>query len=201
MKNADAAGFAARKAEAAKRGKLRGIGYASYIEACGIAPSSVAGALGARAGLFEAGEVRVHPTGKVTVFTGSHSHGQGHETTFGQVVADRLGIPMEDIDIVHGDTGKILFGMGTYGSASIAGGGHAIVKAVDKIVAKGKKIAAHLMEAAEADIEFKDGAFVVKGTDKKKAFDEVSLAAYVPHNYPLNKLEPGLHEHDSYARP
>src|ERR1700741_3986354 len=108
MSMADVRGFAARKAEAAKRGKLRGIGYASYIEACGIAPSNVAGALGARAGLFEAGEVRVHPTGSVTVFTGSHSHGQGHETTFAQVVADRLGLPIESIDIVHGDTSKVL---------------------------------------------------------------------------------------------
>src|SRR5262249_18122575 len=106
-KTADVAGFPGRKAEAAKRGKLRGIGYASYIEACGIAPSNVAGALGARAGLFEAGEVRVHPTGSVTVFTGSHSHGQGHETTFAQVVASRLGIPIDDVDIVHGDTGRI----------------------------------------------------------------------------------------------
>ncbi len=198
LRVADVAGFQGRKADAARRGKLRGLGYCCYIEACGIAPSNVAGALGARAGLFEAGEVRVHPTGKVTVFTGSHSHGQGHETTFGQVVADRLGIPMEDIDIVHGDTGKILFGMGTYGSRSIAVGGTAIVKAVDKIIAKGKKIAAHLMEAAEADIEFKDGAFVVRGTDKKKAFAEVSLAAYVPHNYPLDKLEPGLNENAFY---
>jgi carbon-monoxide dehydrogenase large subunit len=198
LKVADVAGFPGRKAEAAKRGKLRGLGYACYIEACGIAPSNVAGALGARAGLFEAGEVRVHPTGKVTVFTGSHSHGQGHETTFGQVVADRLGIPIEDVDIVHGDTSKVLFGMGTYGSRSIAVGGTAIIKAVDKIVAKGKKIAAHLMEAAEDDIEFKDGAFVVKGTDKKKAFAEVSLAAYVPHNYPLDKLEPGLNENAFY---
>src|SRR5258705_193857 len=198
LRVADVAGFQGRKADAARRGKLRGLGYCCYIEACGIAPSNVAGALGARAGLFEAGEVPVHPTGKVTVFTGSHSHGQGHETTFAQVVADRLGIPIEDIDIVHGDTGKILFGMGTYGSRSIAVGGTAIVKAVDKIVAKGKKIAAHLMEAAEADIEVKDGAFVVKGTDKKKAFAEVSLAAYVPHNYPLDKLEPGLNENAFY---
>src|SRR5882724_6392252 len=142
---ADVNSFAARKAASAKQGLLRGIGYSCYIEACGIAPSNIAGALGARAGLFEAGEVRVHPTGKVTVFTGSHSHGQGHETTFGQVVADRLGIPMEDIDIVHGDTGKILFGMGTYGSRSLAVGGTAIVKALDKVIAKGRKIAAHLM--------------------------------------------------------
>ena len=194
MKIADVEGFAARKAEAAKRGKLRGLGYASYIEACGIAPSNVAGALGARAGLFEAGEVRVHPTGSVTVFTGSHSHGQGHETTFAQVVATRLGIPIENVDVVHGDTGRVLFGMGTYGSRSLAVGGTAIVKALDKIVAKGKKIAAHLLEAAESDIEFKDGKFTVAGTDRSKTFGEVALTAYVPHNYPLDKLEPGLNE-------
>ncbi|MDH4192027.1 MAG: xanthine dehydrogenase family protein molybdopterin-binding subunit, partial [Betaproteobacteria bacterium] len=161
MKMADVAGFPARKAEAAKRGKLRGLGYACYIEACGIAPSNVAGALGARAGLFEAGEVRVHPTGSVTVFTGSHAHGQGHETTFAQVVADRLGIPIESVDIVHGDTSKVLFGMGTYGSRSIAVGGTAIMKALDKIIAKGKKIAAHLMEASESDIEYDKGVFKV----------------------------------------
>jgi carbon-monoxide dehydrogenase large subunit len=194
MRIADVKGFAARKAEAAKRGKLRGLGYSSYIEACGIAPSNIAGALGARAGLFEAGEVRVNPTGGVTVFTGSHSHGQGHETTFSQVVASRLGIPIENVEIVHGDTGRIPFGMGTYGSRSLAVGGTAIIKAVDKIIAKGKKIAAHLLEAAEADIEFKDGKFGVAGTDRSKAFAEIALAAYVPHNYPLDKLEPGLDE-------
>jgi len=194
MKMADANGFAARKAEATKRGKLRGLGYASYIEACGIAPSNVAGALGARAGLFEAGEVRVNPTGSVTVFTGSHSHGQGHETTFAQVVATRLGIPVENVDVVHGDTGRVLFGMGTYGSRSLSVGGTAIVKALDKIVGKGRKIAAHLLEAAEADIEFKDGKFTVAGTDRSKTFGEIALTAYVPHNYPLDKLEPGLNE-------
>ena len=194
MHIADVKGFAARKAEAAKRGKLRGLGYAAYIEACGIAPSNIAGALGARAGLYETGEVRVNPTGGVTVFTGSHSHGQGHETTFSQVVASRLGIPFENVEIVHGDTGRIPFGMGTYGSRSLAVGGTAIVKALDKVVAKGKKIAAHLLEAAETDIEFKDGKFTVAGTDRSKAFAEVALAAYVPHNYPLDRLEPGLDE-------
>ena len=194
MKVADVAGFPARKAEAAKRGMLRGLGYASYIEACGLAPSNVAGALGARAGLFEAGQVRVNPTGSVTVFTGSHSHGQGHETTFAQIVASRLGIDIANVEVVHGDTGRIPFGMGTYGSRSLSVGGTAIVKALDKVVAKGKKIAAHLLEAAEADIEFKDGKFTVAGTDRSKAFAEVSLAAYVPHNYPLDKLEPGLDE-------
>ena len=198
LKLADVAGFPARKQEAATRGKLRGLGYAAYIEACGIAPSNVAGSLGARAGLFEAGEVRVHPTGKVTVFTGSHSHGQGHETTFAQVVASRLGIALDDVDIVHGDTGRVLFGMGTYGSRSIAVGGTAIMKAVDKVIAKGKKIAAHLMEAAEADVEFTDGMFKVAGTDKQVPFAQVALTAYVPHNYPLDKLEPGLNENAFY---
>jgi carbon-monoxide dehydrogenase large subunit len=197
-KLADVAGFPARKAESAKRGKLRGLGYSCYIEACGIAPSAVAGSLGARAGLFEAGEVRVHPTGKVTVFTGSHSHGQGHETTFAQVVATRLGIPIEDVDIVHGDTGRILFGMGTYGSRSLAVGATAIIKAVDKVIAKGRKIAAHLMEAAEEDVEFSDGTFKVAGTDKQVPFAQVSLTAYVPHNYPHDKLEPGLNESAFY---
>ncbi|HEU5481112.1 MAG TPA: molybdopterin cofactor-binding domain-containing protein, partial [Candidatus Tumulicola sp.] len=191
---ADVKGFAARKAEAAKRGRLRGIGYSSYIEACGLAPSNIAGALGARAGLFEAGQIRVNPTGSVTVFTGSHSHGQGHETTFAQVVAGRLGIPVENVDVVHGDTGRVPFGMGTYGSRSLAVGGTAIVKALDKIVGKGKKIAAHLLEAAESDIEFKDGKFTVAGTDRSKTFGEIALTAYVPHNYPLDKLEPGLDE-------
>jgi len=194
LEMADVAGFPKRRAEAEKRGKRRGLGFATYIEACGLAPSNVAGALGARAGLFEAGEIRVNPTGSVTVFTGSHSHGQGHETTFAQVVAGRLGIPVENVDVVHGDTGRIPFGMGTYGSRSIAVGGAAISKALDKIEAKGKKIAAHLLEAAEADIEFKDGKFSVAGTDKSLAFGQVALAAYVPHNYPLDKLEPGLNE-------
>ncbi|HET8875933.1 MAG TPA: xanthine dehydrogenase family protein molybdopterin-binding subunit [Casimicrobiaceae bacterium] len=191
---ADVAGFAARRAEAQKRGKLRGLGYAAYIEACGLAPSNIAGSLGARAGLFEAGEVRVHPTGSVTVFTGSHSHGQGHETTFAQVVAAHLGVPVDNVSVVHGDTGRVPFGMGTYGSRSLAVGGSAIVKALDKIVAKGKKIAAHLLEAAESDIEFRDGKFTVAGTDRSKTFGEIALTAYVPHNYPLATLEPGLNE-------
>lgn len=191
---AEVSGYAARKSATEAQGKLRGIGYSSYIEACGIAPSNIAGALGARAGLFECGEIRVHPTGSVTVFTGSHSHGQGHETTFAQVVAARLGIPVENVDVVHGDTGRVPFGMGTYGSRSISVGGAAIMKALDKIEAKAKKIAAHLMEASDADIDFTSGEFSVKGTDKKIPFGQVALTAYVPHNYPLDKLEPGLNE-------
>ena len=194
QKLADVTGFEKRKTASAAKGLLRGIGYSSYIEACGIAPSNIAGALGARAGLFECGEIRVHPTGSVTVFTGSHSHGQGHETTFAQVVAARLGIPVENVDIVHGDTGRVPFGMGTYGSRSISVGGAAIMKALDKIESKAKKIAAHLMEAADTDIEFANGEFSVKGTDKKIPFGQVALTAYVPHNYPLDKLEPGLNE-------
>ena len=195
---ADVAGYPARRDAAKLKGKLRGLGYACYIEACGLAPSNIAGALGARAGLFEAGEVRVHPTGTVTVFTGSHSHGQGHETTFSQIVAARLGIPVENVEIVHGDTGRVPFGMGTYGSRSLAVGGTAIVKAVDKVIAKGKKIAAHLLEAADTDIEFENGEFKVAGTDKKVPFGSVALTAYVPHNYPLDKLEPGLNENAFY---
>ncbi len=195
---ADVAGFAARRATSEAKGLKRGLGYSTYIEACGLAPSNIAGALGARAGLFEAGEVRVHPTGKVTIFTGSHSHGQGHETTFAQLVADKLGIPFDDVDIQHGDTGKVLFGMGTYGSRSLSVGGTAIVKAVDKVIAKGKKIAAHLLEAADTDIEFENGVFKVAGTDKSVPFASVSLTAYVPHNYPLATLEPGLNENAFY---
>ena len=194
LKAADYQGFEARRRDAMARGKLRGIGIATYIEACGIAPSAVVGSLGARAGLFESAEVRVHPTGSVSILTGSHSHGQGHETTFSQLVADTLGIPLDSIEIVHGDTAKIPYGMGTYGSRSLAVGGSAIVKAMDKVVAKGRKIAAHLLEAAEADVEFKDGKFTVAGTDRSKTLGEVALTAYVPHNFPHEELEPGLDE-------
>ncbi len=194
LKLADVAGFESRRQEAAARGKYRGLGFSTYIEACGLAPSNLAGQLGARAGLFEAGEIRVNPTGNVTVFTGSHSHGQGHETTFAQVVASRLGISEDQVDVVHGDTGRIPFGMGTYGSRSLAVGGSAIMKALDKIEAKAKKIAAHMLEASESDIEFENGVFKVMGTDRQLTFGEIAFSAYVPHNYPLDELEPGLDE-------
>ena len=194
LKVADYAGFEARRMAAAAKGKLRGIGISTYLEACGIAPSAVVGSLGARAGLYEVANIRVHPTGSVTVFTGTHSHGQGHETTLAQLVCEQLGVPMSQVEVVHGDTAKIPFGMGTYGSRSLAVGGTAMVKAMDKIIAKGKKIAAHLMEAAVEDIEFKDNVFSVAGTDKTKTLTDVSLAAYVPHNYPIEELEPGLDE-------
>jgi len=198
LDNADVGGFDARKAESAKNGKLRGIGYSTYVEACGAAPSAIAGALGARAGLYESANIRVHPTGSVTVFTGSHSHGQGHETAFAQLVSEQLGVHTDQVEIVHGDTEKIPFGMGTYGSRSLAVGGTAIVKALDKVIDKSKKIVSHILEAAESDIEFKDGTFTVAGTDKSMAFGEVALAAYVPHNYPLETLEPGLEESAFY---
>ncbi|HVO02826.1 MAG TPA: xanthine dehydrogenase family protein molybdopterin-binding subunit [Candidatus Cybelea sp.] len=194
LKMSDWAGFEKRKADAKARGKLRGIGISTYIEACGIAPSAVVGSLGARAGLYECGSIRVHPTGSVTVFTGSHSHGQGHETTFAQLVSEGLGISIENVEVSHGDTNKVPFGMGTYGSRSLAVGGSALVKAMDKVIAKSKKIAAHLLEASVADIEFKDGKFTVVGTDKSKTLGEIALAAYVPHNYPITELEPGLEE-------
>ena len=195
---ADYDNFEARKAEAAGRGKLRGLGFSTYIEACGIAPSNVAGAIGAGIGLYESAEIRFSPTGAVTVLTGSQSQGQGHETTFSQLVADRLGVPIENVDIVHGDTGQVQWGHGTYGSRSLAVGGSAIVVACDKAIAKAKKVAAHLLEASEADIEFADGAFTVSGTDKSKTIGEVIMAAMVPHNFPLDEMEPGLDQRAFY---
>lgn len=195
---ADYQGFEQRRAESAGRGQLRGIGMSTYIEACGIAPSNVAGALGARAGLYEAGTIRVNPTGSVTVITGSHSHGQGHETTFAQLVTEALGVDFDNVEVVHGDTGKVPFGMGTYGSRSLAVGGMALMSALEKIRTKAKKIAAHLLEASEDDIEFVDGTLRVSGTDREVGFGDIALSAYVPHNYPLDVLEPGLEETSFY---
>jgi carbon-monoxide dehydrogenase large subunit len=190
----DYKGFGKRKREAARHGKLRGIGFSNYIEACGIAPSQAVGSLGCGVGLWESAEVRVNPTGSVEVLTGTHSHGQGHETTFAQLVSERLGIPIGDISIVHGDTDKVQFGMGTYGSRSGAVGMSAVVRALDKIEAKAKKVAAHMLEAAEGDIEFKDGKFIVSGTDKSAAWGEVALNAYIAHKFSGQELEPGLKE-------
>jgi len=198
MELADVKGFNKRKRESARNGKLRGIGYSTYIEACGIAPSQAVGSLGAGVGLWESAEVRVNPTGSVEVLTGSHAHGQGHETTFAQLVSERLGIPFENVSIVHGDTDKVQFGMGTYGSRSGAVGMSAIVKALDKIEAKAKKVAAFMMEAAETDIEFKDGKFTVAGTDKSVGFGDVALNAYIAHKFTGAQLEPGLKETSFY---
>lgn len=195
---ADFAGFAKRRAESEKNGKLRGLGINCFIEACGIAPSNLVGQLGARAGLYESATVRVNATGGLVVMTGSHSHGQGHETVFPQVIAEMTGLDESMVEIQHGDTASTPMGMGTYGSRSIAVGGPAMVRATEKIINKMKKISAHLLEASEGDIELKDGTFSVAGTDKSVAWGDVCLAAYVPHNYPLEDIEPGLEETSFY---
>jgi carbon-monoxide dehydrogenase large subunit len=190
--------FRAEQAEARTKGRYLGVGFSTYIEACSIAPSKLVGALGAGAGLYESGKVRVHPTGGVTVYTGSHSHGQGHETTFAQLVADELQIPIDQVEVVHGDTGLIPFGMGTYGSRSASVGGTALHMSVKKILEKGKKIAAHLLEASASDIEYTGGQFQVRGAPGKAVpWGAVALTAYVPHNYPEG-LEPGLEETSFY---
>ncbi len=193
----DHKGFPERKKEANARGRKRGIGFSCYIEACGLAPSQLAISLGAGVGLYESGEVRVNPTGSVTVYTGSHSHGQGHETTFAQIVASRLGIPFEDVEIVHGDTGRVEFGLGTYGSRSAAVGGSAIVTATDKVIRKGARIAAHLLDADLDEVDFEDGIYKHRSSNASKTFGEVAFAAYVPADYP-NDLEPGLSEKAFY---
>src|SRR6266702_4342233 len=197
LKAIDYAGFAGRKAKAKSEGKLRGIGLSCYIEACGIAPSKAVGSLGAGVGLWESAEVRVNPVGTIEILTGSHSHGQGHETTFCQLVSERLGIPISQVSIVHGDTDKVQFGMGIYGSRSAAVGLTAILKAMEKMESKAKKIAAHALEASEADIVIENGEFKVTGTDKAIAFPMVALAAYTAHNLP-DGMEPGLKESAFY---
>jgi carbon-monoxide dehydrogenase large subunit len=194
LAQADYKGLAGRKAASAAKGKLRGIGFSAYIEACGIAPSAAVGALGGGVGLWESAEVRVNMVGTVEVLTGCHSHGQGHETTYAQLVSSRLGIPMENVSIVHGDTDKVQMGMGTYGSRSGAVGMSAISKALDKIEAKAKKVAGYVLEASEHDIEFKDGKFTVKGTDKSIDFTSVALNAYSAHKLNTREIEPGLKE-------
>jgi carbon-monoxide dehydrogenase large subunit len=191
---ADYGDFERRKAHSKKSGKLRGIGFSAYIEACGIAPSKAVGSLGAGVGLWESAEVRVNPVGTVEVLTGSHSHGQGHETTFAQLVSQRLGIPLEQISIVHGDTDKVQMGMGSYGSRSGAVGMTAIDKALDKVIAKAKKVAARCMEVADGSVDFRDGVFAGIGTNKTMAWSEVALAAYVAHKFDTAEIEPGLKE-------
>ena len=201
LEHADYAGFGARKAASEAAGKKRGIGLSCYIEACGLAPSQVAISLGAGVGLFEVGEVRVDVTGSVTVVTGSHSHGQSHETTFAQIISDRLGVPFENVTVLHGDTGRSDYALGTYGSRSLAVGGSALIKASDKIIAKGKKIAAHMLEADEDQVDFADGTFTVADSNQSLTFGEVAFAAYIPSNYPLEELEPGLSEKAFYDPP
>jgi carbon-monoxide dehydrogenase large subunit len=197
---ADYGGFAARR-RAAAPGHLRGIGIACYVESSGVAPSRLAGALGARVGLFESAVIRVRPDGGVQAMLGTHSHGQGHETTFAQIIASRLGVPLAKVGIVEGDTDRVPFGTGTFGSRSIAVGGSALDRAAEKIIAKGKAIAAHLLEAAAVDIDFAGGWFTVAGTDRRIDFAAVARAAHVPHDYPLETVEPGLEESAFYDPP
>ncbi len=197
LKHIDYDGFASRRADSERRGKLRGLGFSCYIEACGLAPSKAVGQLGGGVGQWESAEVRVNPVGTIEVLTGSHSHGQGHETTFAQVIADRFGLPVNNVAIVHGDTDKVQFGMGSYGSRSGPVGMGAIAKALDKIEKKAKKLAGHLLEADESDIIIEGGEVKVAGTDKKLGWHEVTLAAYTAHNTP-DDMEPGLVEKAFY---
>ncbi|MXW49520.1 MAG: xanthine dehydrogenase family protein molybdopterin-binding subunit [Gammaproteobacteria bacterium] len=192
---ADYGGFKQRRAASEAEGKRRGIGFSCYIEACGLAPSQLAIQLGAGVGLYESGEIRINPTGSVTVFTGSHNHGQGHETTFAQVVSDKLGVPFDDVEVVHGDTGRVEFGLGTYGSRSLAVGGSALISAADKIIAKGTRIAAHMMQAEPDNVAFEEGAFI--SGNQRLTLQEVAFASYVPADYPPD-LEPGLSEKAFY---
>lgn len=175
-----------------KQGKLIGIGVSTYVELCGFGPSAVAGAIGFQGGVWENSTVRVHPSGKVTVFSGTSPHGQGHATTFGQVVADKLGVPMDDIEFVFNDTKAVSMGWGTYGSRSTAVGGAAVSMAADRVVEKAKKIAAHELEVSIEDIEFEKGVFRVKGVPGlERTFQEMAKAANMAWNLPEG-MEPSL---------
>ena len=198
---ADYEQFPARREAAARQGRLRGIGLACYVESSGVAPSRFAGALGARAGFYEAAAIRVEPDGAVRAMLGTHNHGQGHATSFAQILSSRLGVAVGDIEIIEGDTDRVPYGTGTFGSRSIAVGGCALDRAAEKIIAKGKLIAAHMLEAAAGDIEFSNGIFAVAGTDRRVSFASVAQAAYVPHNFPLETVEPGLNEQAAYDPP
>jgi carbon-monoxide dehydrogenase large subunit len=168
-----------------------GIGVSTFTEMCGLAPSRVLGSLDYGAGGWEHASIRMLATGKVELVTGTSAHGQGHETAFSQIVADRLGIPFEDIEVLHGDTQIAPKGMDTYGSRSLVVGGEAVVKAADKVIEKARPIAAHLLEASVEDLEFADGRFSVRGTDAGLALTEVALATFAAHNLP-DGVEPSL---------
>ena len=183
-----------------KNGRYLGVGISTYVEICGLGPSSVAGAVGFQGGLWESATVRLHPTGKATVLTGTSPHGQGEETTFAQVVAEELGLPLDDIEVVHGDTGAVSMGWGTYGSRTTVVGGAAIVLAARRVRDKAAKIAAHLLEASEGDLVFDQGRFSVRGSpDRAKTIQEVTLAAYLAWNLPQG-VEPSL-EASAYYDP
>jgi aerobic carbon-monoxide dehydrogenase large subunit len=201
LEMADYARFAERRARARHMLRLRGIGMACYVESSGVAPSRFAGMLGARTGFFESATIRVQSDGGVQALLGTHNHGQGHATTLAQILRTRLGVPLAKIDIIEGDTDLVPYGTGTFGSRSIAVGGSALDRAAGKIIAKSKLIAAHLLEAAAGDIDFADGIFTVAGTDRRITFADVARAANVPHNFPLETLEPGLQETAVYDPP
>jgi aerobic carbon-monoxide dehydrogenase large subunit len=186
--------FDQRRVASAAKGKKRGLGIGCYIEAAGIGPSARLGRLGSGAGLWESAEVRVNPTGSVEVLTGCHSHGQSHETTYAQLVADRFGVAFEDVEIIHGDTDKVQFGMGTYGSRSGPVGLSAIALACDKVVTKASRIAAHLLSVPDDTVEFEEGEFSAPGSNERLSFAEVALNAYTAHHFPTTELEPGLKE-------
>jgi aerobic carbon-monoxide dehydrogenase large subunit len=190
-----------RKKQAKAKGKLRGIGMACYVESSGVAPSRLAGMMGARVGFYEAAQVRVAADASITAYLGTHNHGQGHATTYAQILSSQFGVPLEKVRIIEGDTAAVPVGTGTFGSRSIAVGGSALFKASEKVLGKGKRIAAYLLEASESDIEFDAGAFKVAGTDRELRFEEVARAAYVPHRFPLETLEPGLDENAFYDPP
>ena len=174
-----------------------GIGVSTFTEMCGLAPSRVLGQLSYGAGGWESAAIRMLPTGKVEVITGTSPHGQGHETAWSQIVADRLGVPFDDVEVLHGDTAIAYKGLDTYGSRSLVVGGEAVVRAADKVIEKAKPFAAHLLEASVDDLEFKDGRYAVKGTDKGVGITEVALATFASHNYP-DHLEPGIDADATY---
>ena len=184
--------FRERQEQAREEGRYLGIGFSCYIEACGLAPSELAGQLGAQAGLWESSIVRFHPSGTVTAFCGTSDHGQGHGTTYAQIVANELGVPYDDVDVVEGDTDEIPHGMGTYGSRSAAVGGSSLVKSAEKVVEKGKRIAAHQLEADPDDVEFADGEYSVAGApDRSMGIQDVAAQSYLAHDMPEGE-EPGL---------
>ena len=190
--------FRREQAEARKQGRYLGIGFSTYVEICGPGPSKVAGAAGFQGGLWENATVRVHPSGKVSVFTGASPHGQGEETTFAQIVSQKLGVPFEDVEIIYGDTNRISMGWGTYGSRTTPVAGSAIAVACDRVLEKAKKIAAHVLEASPADVDFESGSFRVKGVpDKTIRFQDVTLQAYLAWDLPEG-VEPALEAQSFY---
>ncbi|HYS34397.1 MAG TPA: xanthine dehydrogenase family protein molybdopterin-binding subunit [Pseudonocardiaceae bacterium] len=174
-----------------------GIGISTFTEMCGIAPSRVLGALNFGSGGWEHAAIRMLPSGKVEVVTGSSAHGQGHETAWSQIVADQLGVPFEDVEVLHGDTQSAPKGMDTYGSRSLTVGAIAVVKAVDKVIAKARTVAAHLLECAESDLDFASGTFTVRGTETSTTIQDVSLAVFLSHNLP-DGMEPSLDSDATY---